>query len=105
MKTQKLETIPQYEGWTNKPTWAVRLWLDNDEETQRFTQHLIRHAYGDAYKLSKSLQEYSETLMDKPLSTPDMACDLLIWALAHVNWMELAETYIEEYEADQKEEA
>jgi len=31
-----------YNGWTNYETWAVALWIDNDEDSYRERQELAR---------------------------------------------------------------
>ncbi len=30
-----------YNGWTNRDTWLVMLWLDNDEKNYKGVQHLV----------------------------------------------------------------
>jgi hypothetical protein len=82
-----------YNGWTNYETWAVKLWLDNDQGTNEDMNRLGRQAI-DAYKLSKQIQEFVEE--GNPLPNAGLYTDLLNGALSEVNWYEIAEAYIED---------
>jgi hypothetical protein len=37
-----------YNGWTNYPTWAVNLWLSNDQASDEATRELVGYAYDEA---------------------------------------------------------
>lgn len=103
----------EYNGWTNYETWNVKLWMDNDEGSYRYwqeqTEQVWRHAreneawHGSTKKesatalLSKALQEEHEE--NTPIVTGVYA-DLLNAALSEVNWHEIAEDLLEEYEEE-----
>lgn len=109
-----------YNGWTNKETWAVGLWVDNDEPTYSARIALVRavlESAGEEYdddsagypipkgavsradhqrhKVEDAIEEWvtGELLPDLGAS---LAADLLNSAVAKVNWRELAEHWIEE---------
>jgi len=103
-------TKQEYNGWTNYETWAVQLWLDNDDGSQSYwhDQALaeLEHADGGlsahakltgreiftaeeraTLALSRSLKEHHESAL------PDSAgfsADLLNAAMSEVNWHEIA---------------
>jgi hypothetical protein len=94
----------EYQGWTNHATWAVHLWLTNDEGTYLFCRRLAREAVNDAddceqvddgiwtveearrYLLADSLGEYLEEL--NPLKDASLFSDLMTASLQDVNYEE-----------------
>jgi len=82
-----------YNGYTNYETWAVSLWLDNEEYSQDWLYDLANdetkapHAKEDEVK-----DEVTEMAPDLGAS---MYSDLLTAALANVNWREIIKTHME----------
>jgi hypothetical protein len=71
-----------YNGWSNRETWVVNLWLTNDEHTY----NMVRGMSADEI----------EALVDDCYLTGDLhpgfMSDLINSALAHVDWREIAES-------------
>lgn len=91
-----MENTNTYNGWTNYATWAVKLWLDNDQLIQDDMYALVRE-YNDKeiWTLAEALENEVTDMIteDVPVS---LALDLLNNSLANVNWREIAEAYREE---------
>ena len=111
-----------YNGYTNYPTWAVSLWLDNDQYTQdtirgfavstlaeflaedarrnpgfhSYARLDIRNKTTVQHRLADQVQEYVETLI--PDMEASFVSDLFGWALCQVNWEEIAEVTLESME-------
>lgn len=97
----------KYNGWTNYETWAVKLWLDNEEPAYRYwlertTEH-FNNAKADNYFTHKERATISlaDELKDQITETdrPELQgvyADLLGAALSEVNWYEIAKAMIED---------
>ena len=84
-----------YNGWKNYPTWAVHLWLDNEQGSQdecvRMAQTFTRETH-PRYEMAHWLKDMVRE--DEP---EDASCftDLLGYALDCVDWYEIADAYLE----------
>ena len=109
-------THNEYNGWTNYETWAVALWLDNEEGSQRFwhdraheladelretTSAYARFTGREIFTLKERVtQKLADELKDSheegnPLPDSGVFTDLLNAALSEVNWQEIAQHYTE----------
>ena len=105
-------TEKSYNGWTNWETWAVALWLNNDEESYSDVRAAARRALARAEQgheyftpreharriLAKAIIEYVESLpqIASILEGANMASDLLGAALDEVNWDEIAQYFLDD---------
>lgn len=101
-----------FNGWANYETWAVALWLDNDEGSYHYVRDLARDAYESASETTYATQgqaaawALAETLKaeheegatfalgdDEPAS---VFSDLLSASLGRVDWHEIAHSLVAE---------
>jgi len=73
-----------YQGWTNYPTFAVKLWLDNDEGLYNYSR-ILNRKHRDLDCLAHLLRDRVYELMPQGLAE-----DLINYALELVNWEEIA---------------
>lgn len=100
-------TNEKFNGWTNYETWNVALWFDNEQSSQEYWKERAQEHYNDAvageyegqtrefeaaYSLSKEMKEQAEEFMPE---VEGFYADLLQAALQEVNWMEIAQHYME----------
>ena len=89
--------MTDYNGWTNYETWAVNLWLTNDEHDSAMLSELA-HATGELF-LEVYLNERADTLKNWVLdenpaySDASLYADLLHASLERVNWREIIENH------------
>ena len=94
-----------YNGWANYPTWCVNLWLSNEEPLYREALERVReaaevaetHTTPKRVEAGDALREWV-TLDLVPELGASFASDLLGWALGQVDWMEIADGWLEQVE-------
>lgn len=103
----------KYNGWSNYPTWCVKLWIDNDQGLYNEVNQLAQYCYDNAeaernfsreeratLDFESVLHDYIEEL--EPMENAGMLQDLLSWAFDMVDWYEIAAAIIED-EVDKNE--
>lgn len=85
-------TDTTYNGWTNRETWCVNLWLGNEQATHSDIQNIVSES-AELYQAGDAISSYVEQLLGEERTTATMSADLLGCALARVNWREIAEGY------------
>ena len=104
-----------YNGWTNYETWAVALWIDNEQGTAERAREMTRE-YAEApsinkltgrdqtaYQLGKAIREWVEEEMLPAIGEASLQADLLGAAVSEVNWYEIAEHYLSDLPAEEEE--
>lgn len=104
----------RYNGWANYETWAVKLWIDNEEGSYRYWRDATRRAWATARDkrpnqfmdkaenaqniLAEQLKDEHDSHSDHPVfkaAHGTVYSDLLNAALSEVEWREIAEALLE----------
>jgi len=83
-----------YQGWTNRETWTVNLWLMNDESNYALLCDVLKQKADDqeaADLLRDLIEDDTNDLLKAKEIASSMASDLLTHALAEVNWLEIVQ--------------
>jgi UDP-2,3-diacylglucosamine pyrophosphatase LpxH len=93
----------EFNGWTNRETWATKLHLDNDEALNEWAYEFARDwkETGEAvYTLGDTLKNWVE---DDLLTLENVAGNRGLWlmltdigSLYRVNWREIAQAYADD---------
>lgn len=101
----------EYNGWHNYETWAVKLWIDNEEPSYRYWQEATRAAWGDpeewdgeSNRSRKARMALADQLKDEYAeNAPELDgiySDLLGAALSEVDWYEIADSMLTDAELE-----
>jgi hypothetical protein len=87
-------TDESYNGWRNYPTWAVNLWLSNDEGLYHETLAIVagQHNPDNNETFRVNCADAIKRWVREDL-TPDLG------ALDSVDWLEIADAWLEEVPA------
>lgn len=78
-----------YNGWTNRETWVVNLWLTNEECYYHQLCEIIKN-FDTVAEQAKVLESYVRFILDVD-EIIGMNGDLLNTALGSVDWYEIVE--------------
>ncbi len=86
----------EYNGWLNYETWAVNLWLSNDQALYLTTRELVATPTKHNFVKEQALKNFVEDLCGEPLTEASFVADLLGHSLAQVDWCAVVEAFEEE---------
>lgn len=81
-----------YNGWKNKPTWLVNVWL-GDYLQESLAESDIRDVYDASLYLESMVEEMQEGNV-----IGGLVSDLLTYVMAEIDYYELALVYVRELE-------
>lgn len=112
-----------YQGWTNYPTWCIHLWITNEEGLYRAWRDEAQTSWEDSKDcklsglkgtdpakerkwsarcdLADKLKDSWEYQASEDTTNEGFWSDLQSWALAQVDWYEVAGALLEEVEDEQ----
>lgn len=89
--------MAKYNGWANYETWAVNLWLENEESSYRYWRARAKEVRGQGPKAAAReilATELKTVLEDDMPELEGPFADLLNSALDEVDWHEIAKNLL-----------
>ena len=83
-----------YNGWTNRETWLVNLWLGNDMSSYDFLQQICKKRCG-TWEKAEELEAHFQDELEEMFDVPSFWSDILGTSLDRVDWYRVIEANIE----------
>jgi hypothetical protein len=93
--------MEKYNGWTNKATWLVPLWIDNVSELGFlgfYPEDIVEDSREEwICSAASKLEDHFNDYVAEQISEAGLIYDLLRIATHEINWYEIAEHYAEQF--------
>jgi len=87
---EELKTNTTYNGWSNRETWVVNLWLSSEPYAYDMLRHIVK-AFETISEQAEELENCVRNDDNSLTGEASMWGDLLNASLDRVNWYEIAE--------------
>jgi len=88
----EIAKVEEYQGWTNRETWTVSLWLSNDEAYQN-NARVIANASAVRPYIEAMMESLVEEIMGEQSG---FMADAMNAFLCRVNWSEVVASFKDE---------
>jgi len=100
--------MSDYNGWENRETWLVPLWLEECpieelEAPERDDQSDEEYKSEKVSALADALKEYCDEIFYPDDKATGLVADLLIGAVNRINWSEIAEHWVDDVQWEGEE--
>ena len=106
--------MAEYNGWTNKQTWLVALWIDNDgyaggaDAVAERAQEIVDEEGKDGDAIRRLADHIRESIeeniaQEAPYPSASLTSDIVGHAMALVDWEEIAGHYVDAAEGEEDE--
>ncbi len=89
-----MNNISTYNGYCNRETWLISLWLNNDQASYELLSNVLGLSTSSTRKAEKLHSLVEDQMYDLELEA-SLWCDLLGTALTRVDWHEVIESNLE----------
>lgn len=86
---EQYKVISTYNGWSNRETWMVNLWMTN-EECYYYKLRNIQKCYETVSEQAQQLEEYIRFVVES-VASQGLVGDMLSSSLGRVDWVEVIE--------------
>ena len=81
----------EYNGWSNRETWLVNLWLSNDIDSYEFLRSICRKNC-ELWQKAEEVEAYFQEQLEDMYEEPTFWSDILGTALDRVDWHRVVES-------------
>lgn len=84
----------EYNGWTNRETWLVNLWLSNDMGSYDFLQQICKKDR-ETWQKAEELEAHFHNQLENMYDEPTFWSDFIGTTLDRVDWYRVIESNLE----------
>jgi hypothetical protein len=84
----------EYNGWSNRETWVMNLWLTNDEYHYDALTHIMR-AFETESEQAEELEHWVRSELESLEMQASVWSDLLTTSLGRVSWYEIVSSNLD----------
>lgn len=84
----------EYNGWSNRETWLVNLWLSNDMGSYGLLQGICKKDC-ETWEKVEELEAHFQDQLEEMYDVPSFWSDILGTALDRVDWYRVIESNLE----------
>ena len=86
----------EYSGWSNYPTWNVKLWIDNDQGLLEMAMEAAMNYPTSAVRVGDAVKEMLEEITEGSTPESGFQADIWQWAWEQIDWREIGQSLIDD---------
>lgn len=85
----------KHNGWTNRETWTVHLWLTNEQQAYASCREIAEECSSDQAAGEQIRERWCTALAESAGPSDGLLCDLITCAMGRVDWRAIGRAFRE----------
>lgn len=87
------DAAERYNGWANRETWLVHLWLTNEQQADVSCREMAEDCDSDLEAGEEIRERWCKPLAESAGPSEGLLCDLITQGLSRVDWREIGRAF------------